>query len=190
MIVNNMREWIYSRVKRDISKWVLKIYDDLSPPSVLSPDGDVVQQRRRAASSGDVNAPKTPNRSTARLTPSREKTAPASVGRRRRTTACSPSSSRRGQRDLDDFIDDDEIESLSEHESEEETDEVRELVEQSMAWWPELEENSLEEQDEVYFIDDQRVVMRLPRTRKSLAVDGLRKKDRAEDRARRCSSRF
>lgn len=79
---------------------------------------------------------------------------------------------------------------MPEHESENEADEVSELVEQSIAWWPELEENSFEEQDEVYFIDDQRIVMRLPKTRKSLAVDSLRKKDRAEDRARRCSSRF
>ncbi|KAF2710226.1 hypothetical protein K504DRAFT_405223 [Pleomassaria siparia CBS 279.74] len=50
MVMKNMREWIYSRVKPQLSIWIQKIREDPSPQDALSPGGNQFVRARRATS--------------------------------------------------------------------------------------------------------------------------------------------
>lgn len=98
MIVENMREWVYSRVKGDIARYVLRIHESLSTPSLN-------EQRRRRHSSGApvCRAPSTPLRNPPTRDP---RTAPACVGRRSYGFPSTPSRRWGHGYAIDDFIDD------------------------------------------------------------------------------------
>jgi hypothetical protein len=55
MIVKNVKDWAYSRVKPEISRWIHDIRQDRLQIHSLTPSGDSVMQRRRAASCGPSN---------------------------------------------------------------------------------------------------------------------------------------
>lgn len=101
MIVENMREWVYSRVKGDIARWVLKIHGTLSTPAI-----DSHWRRRHGSDAPTQRAPSTPPRSAP---PRHPRTAPACVGRRSYGFPSTPSRSRRNEYVIDDFIDDDGV---------------------------------------------------------------------------------
>jgi hypothetical protein len=163
MIVPNMHEWVYKRVKGDIAKWVLEIYQ---PTNTLSVGTEC---RRRAVSCGPTSTvPTTPVRP---VLPRQPKTAPACIPQRRRLFA-SPSSRRyRHGYVIDDFIDDTGVydedsdedystQSSSEDSSsddeqndldtddDEDEDEVKDLVKQSGQWFPEI--RNWPEMEEIY----------------------------------------
>ncbi|CAO2655729.1 Nn.00g045320.m01.CDS01 [Neocucurbitaria sp. VM-36] len=50
MVVKNMREWVYERVKPEISKWIRNIRGCPLPQVFLTPGGDTVNRTRRAVS--------------------------------------------------------------------------------------------------------------------------------------------
>lgn len=50
MVVENMREWVYTRVKPEISRWIRIVHDNPPRTTSRTPSGDTVVQRRRAAS--------------------------------------------------------------------------------------------------------------------------------------------
>ncbi|UPX11504.1 uncharacterized protein EKO05_0002109 [Ascochyta rabiei] len=50
MIVENMQEWVYARVKPEISRWIRIVHEHPPQTISLTPNGDTVVQRRRAAS--------------------------------------------------------------------------------------------------------------------------------------------
>ena len=52
MVIENMREWVYERVKPEICRWIAHIRSNPKPPTVFVPNGDQVEQRRRARSIG------------------------------------------------------------------------------------------------------------------------------------------
>jgi hypothetical protein len=103
MIVKNMRKWVYQRVKGDLAKWILQVHRESSTPKVLSPSGDVIEQRTRPASScGPV--PRTPVRISRSSIP---QSAPVQLSGR--SHGCFEQSPSRYTRDgyvIDDFIDD------------------------------------------------------------------------------------
>lgn len=49
-IVENMQEWVYARVKPEISRWIRIVHEHPPQTISLTPSGDTVVQRRRAAS--------------------------------------------------------------------------------------------------------------------------------------------
>lgn len=55
MIVKNVKDWAYTRVKPEISRWIHDIRQDRLQIHSLTPSGDLVMQRRRAASCGPSN---------------------------------------------------------------------------------------------------------------------------------------
>jgi hypothetical protein len=101
MIVENMREWVYSRVKGDIARWVLNIHGTLSTPTI-----DSHRRRRHDSGTPTHRAPSTPQRSPPHRPP---RTAPACVGRRSYGFLSTPSRCRRNEYVTDDFIDDDGV---------------------------------------------------------------------------------
>ena len=50
LIVKNVKDWVYNHVKPEISRWIHDIRQDRLQTYSLTPSGDVVTQRRRAAS--------------------------------------------------------------------------------------------------------------------------------------------
>jgi hypothetical protein len=55
MIVKNVQNWVHARVKPEISRWIQDVYRNRHRICSLTPSGDVVTQRRRAASCGLSN---------------------------------------------------------------------------------------------------------------------------------------
>jgi hypothetical protein len=55
MILKNMQDWVHARVKPEISRWIQDVYRNRRRICSLTPSGDVVTQRRRAASCGLSN---------------------------------------------------------------------------------------------------------------------------------------
>jgi hypothetical protein len=55
MIVKNVQNWVHAHVKPEISRWIQDVYQNQHCIFSLTPNGDVVTQRRRAASCGLSN---------------------------------------------------------------------------------------------------------------------------------------
>lgn len=92
MIIEKMREWVYQRVKPEISRWIRLTQSRSSLETLRTPDDDIVVRTRRAASCEPPRerpnlqhfaTPKQPPRSKELPTLSRGETAPGSLGRRR-----------------------------------------------------------------------------------------------------------
>lgn len=49
-VIDNMHEWVYKRVKPEISRWITHVRIGPKPKTTNTPDGDEVEQRRRARS--------------------------------------------------------------------------------------------------------------------------------------------
>jgi hypothetical protein len=161
MIVKNMGKWVYHRVKGDLAKWTLQAYQKSSTPNILSPSGDVMEQRTRPASSCGP-APSTPMRPTLFSAP---QSAPAQLNRRSyQRFQPSPSRCTRDRYVIDDFIDDTGVDDLdwdegyltdssdddsssstdtdnnsdAESDSEDES-EVQDLVKEAKTWFPDID---------------------------------------------------
>jgi hypothetical protein len=50
MVVQNLQEWVYLHVKPEISRWIRIVHENPPQKISLTPSGDAVVQRRRAAS--------------------------------------------------------------------------------------------------------------------------------------------
>ncbi|KAH3992844.1 hypothetical protein HBI56_198720 [Parastagonospora nodorum] len=55
MILKNVQDWAHTRVKPEIRRWIHDVYKNRNRKCSLTPDGDIVTQRRRAASCGPSN---------------------------------------------------------------------------------------------------------------------------------------
>lgn len=52
IILKNVKDWVYAHVKPEVSRWIQDIHRSRRQISSLTPNGDVVIQRRRAKSCG------------------------------------------------------------------------------------------------------------------------------------------
>jgi hypothetical protein len=84
-VVANMRKWVYDRVKPEICRWITYVRLHPEPQTFHSPDGDQLEQRRRAKSLeprnervSDAPSPSPRRTSRSKITPelSRENTVP------------------------------------------------------------------------------------------------------------------
>ncbi|KAH7384636.1 hypothetical protein BKA66DRAFT_569879 [Pyrenochaeta sp. MPI-SDFR-AT-0127] len=50
MVIKNMREWVFDRVKPEISRWIRMVRARPSPQTLLTPGGDMIRRTRRAVS--------------------------------------------------------------------------------------------------------------------------------------------
>jgi hypothetical protein len=55
MIVKNVKDWVYARVKPEISRWIQDVHRNRHQICSLTPSGDLVTQRRRDTSRGLSN---------------------------------------------------------------------------------------------------------------------------------------
>ncbi|KAI4942863.1 hypothetical protein J4E91_009783 [Alternaria rosae] len=84
IVIENMRKWVYNRVKPEVCKWITSIRLHPKPQTFLAPYGHQVEQRRRAKSLEPPNEKVSDTISTSRKVPrskipsdsSREKTVP------------------------------------------------------------------------------------------------------------------
>jgi hypothetical protein len=84
MVIENMREWVYERVKPEICRWITHVRSHPKPHTLLAPDGHRFEQRRRAKSLEPPNERVSDTPSTSRKPPrskiipelSRENTVP------------------------------------------------------------------------------------------------------------------
>jgi hypothetical protein len=75
MVIENMREWVYERVKPEICRWITHVRSHPKPHTLLAPDGHRFEQRRRAKSLEPPNKRVSDTPSTSRK-PSRSKIIP------------------------------------------------------------------------------------------------------------------